>query len=235
MCQLQETLKGHGKVGQRWRWRLKCPWRVADLMEAKLLSSSSIAALHHSAQRQPESRLQAAALNNSWVCYRAPLVSRQYLLSLRLSVHSRQPCQRDLEGGCVVWEASHSKKSSVKPAGFLQCYTILNSGMFSQPLNRTSLAEPCAPSCTAGDPSSENGLFALLFFWISSNHQPERKTPDFINQDQFTPQLMKQFCMVGKQANLPVITCSFQVTRPPLRPESSPLQKLVQSGFTIDG
>lgn len=58
--------------------------RRADFRGAKLLSSPSISASHHSAQRQSMSKMQAAALNNSRACYWTPLAACQYCLCLGL-------------------------------------------------------------------------------------------------------------------------------------------------------
>lgn len=58
--------------------------RRADFRGAKLLSSPSISASHHSAQRQSMSKMQAAALNNSRAGYWTPLAACQYRLCLGL-------------------------------------------------------------------------------------------------------------------------------------------------------
>lgn len=58
--------------------------RRADFRGAKLLSSPSISASHHSAQRQSTSKMQAVALNNSRACYWTPLAACQYCLCLGL-------------------------------------------------------------------------------------------------------------------------------------------------------
>lgn len=72
-CWLQETVND-----------AKPPRREADFRGAKLLSSPSISASHHSAQRQSECELQAAALTNSTACYQPLLAACQYRLCLRL-------------------------------------------------------------------------------------------------------------------------------------------------------
>lgn len=62
----------------------KPPRREADFRGAKLPSSPSISASHHSAQRQSECELQAAALTNSTACCQTLLAACQYRLCLRL-------------------------------------------------------------------------------------------------------------------------------------------------------
>lgn len=107
-CWLQETVND-----------AKPPRREADFRGAKLLSSPSISASHHSAQRQSECELQAAALTNSTACYQTLLAACQYRLCLGLFSQLLAVAERLGRAGSLVQSAEGFVESLCMPASLL--------------------------------------------------------------------------------------------------------------------
>lgn len=154
------------------RMSLKHPWRAADLRRAKLLLTSSILALHHSAQRQHQSELQAPTLNKSRAFYWTPWLAIN-ITSVFLFTALSHARDKKLEEGYIAWQ-------SVLITIGAENMLFWRIGGFSWWISQEGI-QPALCTCTAArlSPAEFKCKFLLQLYYFASDLHSFTRTIHF--------------------------------------------------------